>query len=357
MIDLIIEILRGSKSQQQVKDCLVLGVTDGIKFKSRASRKQAEQLKFTEAQATAILEMRLYKLIGLEIEALQKEYEITLEHIETYQDLLNNYDSMANLIVKELKAIKKEYGRERRTVVENGEEAVYEEKKAEAMEVVFLMDRFGYARTVDPAVYERNKEAADAESKYVLFCMNTDKLCVMTDTGSQHLLKVMDVPYGKFRDKGKPIDNICNYDGKTERIIFVDTLQKVRMSVLIFVTEKGMIKQVEGTEFDVAKRTIAATKLGEEDKVVSIATLGEAQTCVFRSHQGMCLRIAISEIPQKKKAAIGVRGMKLDGEDRIEEVYYPDSEKDKVIYYKEKEVHLDKLKIAGRDTKGTRIRV
>ena len=107
VIDLIIEILRGSKSQQQVKDCLVLGVTDGIKFKSRASRKQAEQLKFTEAQASAILEMRLYKLIGLEIEALQKEYETTLEHIETYQDLLNNYDSMANLIVKELKAIKK----------------------------------------------------------------------------------------------------------------------------------------------------------------------------------------------------------------------------------------------------------
>ena len=117
MIDLIIEILRGSKSQQQVKDCLVLGVTDGIKFKSRASRKQAEQLKFTEAQAAAILEMRLYKLIGLEIEALQKEYEITLEHIETYQDLLNNYDSMANLIVKELKAIKKEYVSERLTVV------------------------------------------------------------------------------------------------------------------------------------------------------------------------------------------------------------------------------------------------
>ncbi len=357
VIDLIIEILRGSKSQQQVKDCLVLGVTDGIKFKSRASKKQAEQLKFTEAQATAILEMRLYKLIGLEIEALQKEYETTLQHIDTYQDLLNNYDSMANLIVKELKAIKKEYGRERRTVVENGEEAVYEEKKAEAMEVVFLMDRFGYARTIDPAVYERNKEAADAESKYVLSCMNTDKICVMTDTGSQHLLKVMDVPYGKFRDKGKPIDNICNYDGKTERVIYVDTLQKVRMSVFIFVTEKGMIKQVEGAEFDVAKRTIAATKLLDGDKVVSIAALGEAQTCVFRTHQGMCLRIAISEIPQKKKAAIGVRGMKLDGEDRIEEVYYPDSEKDKVIFYKEKEVHLDKLKIAGRDTKGTRIRV
>ena len=357
VIDLIIEILRGSKSQQQVKDCLVLCVTDGINFISRTSKYQAEQLKFTEAQATAILEMRLYKLIGLEIEALQKDYETTLAHIADYQDLLSNYDSMANLIIRELKAMKKEFGRPRRTVVENGQEAVYEEKKPEAMEVVFLMDRFGYARTVDPAVYERNKEAADAESKYVLFCMNTDKLCIMTDTGNQHLLRVMDVPYGKFRDKGKPIDNCCNYDGKTERIVFADALQKVRMSVLIFVTEKGMIKQVEGTEFDVAKRTIAATKLADGDKVVSIACLGEAQTCVFRTHQGMCLRISISEIPQKKKAAIGVRGMKLDEEDRIEAVYYPDTEKDKVIYFKEKEVHLDRLKIAGRDTKGTKIRV
>ncbi len=90
--------------------------------------------------------MRLYKLIGLEIEALQKEHEETMNKIATYEDILNNYDSMAAVIMEELDRIKKEYARKRRTVVENAEEAVYEEKKMEEQEVVFLMDRFGYMR-------------------------------------------------------------------------------------------------------------------------------------------------------------------------------------------------------------------
>ena len=239
VIDLIIEILRGSKSREQAKECLVNGVTEGIKFKSRTSKKQAEQLRFTDAQATAILEMRLYKLIGLEIAALQKEHDETVKNIARYEDLLNNYGSMAKQIVKELQSFKKEYAVPRKTVVENGEEAVYEEKKIEEMEVVFLMDRFGYARTVDAATYERNKETADAENRYVISCMNTDKICLFTDMGSQHLIKVLDVPFGKFRDKGKPIDNFCNYSSAQETIVYAESLQRVKMSLLIFGTAQG----------------------------------------------------------------------------------------------------------------------
>ena len=165
VIDLIIEILRGSKSVKDARACLVNGVTDNIRFKSAISKKMAALLRFTERQATAILEMRLYRLIGLEIEALRMEHEQTLKNIARYEDILNNYDSMAGVIMEELDACKKEYGRKRRTAVENAEEAVFEEKKIEEQEVVFLMDRFGYARTVDPSVYERNKEAADSENK------------------------------------------------------------------------------------------------------------------------------------------------------------------------------------------------
>lgn len=356
VIDLIIEILRGSKNQKQAKDCLINGVTEGIKFKSRTSRRLASELRFTEAQAAAILEMRLYKLIGLELEALLKEHDQTLKNIEKYEDVLNNYDSMARLIIRELKALKKEYAVPRKTVVENAAEAVYEEKKVEEMEVVFLMDRFGYARTVDVPTYERNKEAADAESRYVIPCMNTDKICVFTDKGSQHLIKVLDLPFGKFRDKGKPIDNFCNYNSSEETFVFAESLQKVKMSILIFGTEQGMVKQVEGSEFDVAKRTISASKLQEGDKVLSIRCMGEAETLVFRTAQGMCLRIPIGDIPQKKKGAIGVRGIKLNAGDKVEAMYYPDSQNDKTIVFKEKEVHLDKLKIGSRDTKGTKIR-
>ncbi len=201
VIDLIIEILRGSKSVKDARNCLVNGVTDNIKFKSGISKKMAAMLRFTERQATAILEMRLYKLIGLEIEALQKEHEETLKHIARYEDILNNYDSMAQVIMDELDAFRKEYGRKRRTAIENAEEAVFEEKKIEEQEVVFLMDRFGYAKTVDVSVYERNREAADSENKYIIHCMNTGKICIFTDTGKMHQIKVLDLPYGKFRDK------------------------------------------------------------------------------------------------------------------------------------------------------------
>ena len=149
VIDLIIEILRGSKSRDQVKKCLVEGITEGIKFKSKASEKAAKNLKFTENQATAILEMRLYRLIGLEIEALQAEYDQTMKNIASYEDILNNYDSMCEVIIEELDGIKKEYSTKRRTVIENAEEAVYEEKKMEETEVCFLMDRFGYMRLID----------------------------------------------------------------------------------------------------------------------------------------------------------------------------------------------------------------
>ena len=108
VIDLIIEILRGSQSVKDARACLTKGITENIKFKSNISRKMAAMLRFTERQANAILEMRLYKLIGLEIAALMKEHETTLANIAKYEDILNNYDSMAAVIMEDLDQIKKE---------------------------------------------------------------------------------------------------------------------------------------------------------------------------------------------------------------------------------------------------------
>ena len=111
VIDLIIEILRGSKNIKEAKDCLVNGNTENIRFKTEQSRKDAAQLHFTERQATAILEMRLYRLIGLEIQALRKEYEETMNRIQTYSRILEDRGEMAKVIIRELKEIQKEYGR------------------------------------------------------------------------------------------------------------------------------------------------------------------------------------------------------------------------------------------------------
>ena len=356
VIDLIIEILRGSKSVKDARECLVNGVTDNITFKSKISKKMAALLRFTERQATAILEMRLYRLIGLEIEALRAEHEQTLANIARYEDILNNYDSMAGVIMEELDSYKKEYGRKRRTVIENAEEAVYEEKKIEEQEVVFLMDRFGYARTVDVSVYERNKEAADSENKYIVHCTNTGRLCVFTDMGRMHQVNVLDVPYGKFRDKGTPIDNVSNYSSEEEQIIMVCDAEQMRFAHLLFATAQGMIKRVEGTEFQVSKRTIAATKLQEGDRLICVKVVNDSQNTVLQTRGGYFLRFQAVEIPVKKKAAVGVRGIRLQKKDELEEVYLFEEGTESKIHYNEKEVTLNRLKLAKRDGVGTKYR-
>ena len=354
VIDLIIEILRGSKSIKEAKACLTDGITENIKFKSNISKKMASMLRFTERQATAILEMRLYKLIGLEIEALQAEHEQTLKSIARYEDILNNYDSMAEVIIEDLDAIKKTYARKRRTIVENAEEAVFEEKKIEEQEVVFLMDRFGYARTVDVSTYERNREAADSENKYIVSCLNTGKICLFTNAGKMHQVKVPDIPYGKFRDKGTPIDNLSNYNSTEEQIVFVCDEGSLSMAKLLFATKQGMLKQVDGSEFQVAKRTIAATKLLEEDEVICVQVVTEGQSIVLQTMNGYFLRFASTEVPEKKKGAVGVRGIKLQKKDELEQVYLLEEVVEQKVLYKEKEVTLNRLKLARRDGIGTK---
>ncbi len=356
VIDLIIEILRGSKDRSMAKACLVEGKTEGIRFKSKESKIMAAQLQFSEKQANAILEMRLYKLIGLEIEALINEHEETMANIYRYEDILARRDSMAQVIMNELDDIKRAYAVPRKTVITNAEEAVYEEKKVEEMEVVFLMDRFGYAKTVDTATYERNKEAADAENKYIVRCKNTGKVCLFTNIGQLHTIKVSDIPFGKFRDKGIPVDNVSNYSADKEQILCVTSQTELNLYRMIFVTKTAMTKVVDGGEFDVSKRLVAATKLNDNDEVVSVTVIKEQRNIVLQSKDGFFLRFPIEEIPEKKKGAVGVRAMKLGAGDFIESVYYTQNAVETSIKYKNKNLILNSLKPGKRDTKGTKVR-
>ena len=303
--------------------------------------------------------MRLQKLIGLEIEALRKEHKETVRKIARYEDILNNYSSMVSVILEDLEQIKKEYGRPRKTAIEDAREIVFEETKVEEMDVVFLMDRFGYAKTIDVAAFERNKESALSENRYVFQCRNTDKICIFTDLGQMHTVKVQDLPYGRFRDKGTPIDNLGNYSSAAEQMVYVDSLEHIRNHKLLFVSRAGMVKQVNGSEFDVVKRTISATKLSEEaDRLVFAGVCDESEYVVLQSGDGCFLKFLVQEVPEKKKAAIGVRGIRLSDGDHVEHAYLISSGMECRILYKEKEISLNtRIKPGKRDGKGIKIRV
>ena len=129
-------------------------------------------------------------------------------------------------------------------------------------------------------------------------------------------------------------------------------------SKLLFLTKKAFGKVVDGTEFDVLKRTVAATNLSDGDEVLLITPLSmETRQILLQSLKGFFLRFALSEIPEKKKGAVGVRTMKLSADDRLEEAYLMNFADERTILYKDKEIPMTCVKNTHRDTKGTKIRV
>ena len=346
VIDLIIAVLRGSKNMKDAKECLMTGNTEKIKFRVPGFEADAKNLHFTERQATAILEMRLYKLIGLEILALQKAYKETLRKIREYKHILSNQKNMDVVIKEDLDSIKAEFAEPRRTLIEDGEEMVYVEAKEEAKEVIFVMDRFGYCKTMDRSIYERNQETVDSENVWVLPVMTDDKLCMFSDTGNMYQVKVAEFPTLKMKDKGIPIENVSKFDGKTETILFMLPASGFTGKKFLFATAQAAVKIVPGEEFITANKTVVATKLAGEDKLTEIREIGTeidgTRDVVLQTVDGMFLKFQLEEI-------------RLEKEDTLEHVYLPDM--DGTAVYKGKEVALGRLKVAKRDGKGTKIRL
>lgn len=354
VIDLIIAILRGSKNLKDAKACLMNGDTSNIQFKHEGFLEDAQKLRFTEKQASAILEMRLYKLIGLEILALEKEYKESVRKIAQYQKILKNRANMNTVIKEDLEHIKKEFAMPRRTLIEDGKEAVYVETPVEVQEVVFVMDKFGYCKLLDKSTYERNQETVDSEYPHILRCLNTDKLCIFTNTGNLHQVKMMDVPNGKLRDKGTPVDNLSKYDGMKEEIIYLINLEALLCQKLLFATKMASVKLVPTVEFITNNRTVASTKFQEGDRLIAIRPIGMETEVVLQTAGGVFLRFPIQEIPEMKKNSRGVRGIKLEAGDELERVYLTGEEP--VIQYKKKEIQLNRLRIGKRDGKGSKYR-
>ena len=355
VIDLIIEILRGSRDRAMAKRCLVSGETEGIRFRYDTSREMAAQLRFTEVQADAILDMRLYRLIGLEIEALMKEHEETVANIYKYEDILENRSAMTKVIRADLLSFKKKYSQPRRTEIIQGQEAVYVAETEDVdRELVFVMDRFGYAKTMEPGIFSRNEAAARENYRFCFPCRSSGRICLFTKEGQLYTLKTADLPAGRMRDKGIPVDNISNYDSSREEILYAASQEALRLDKVVFVTQSGMVKAVPGTEFDVIKKTVAATKLAPDDRVVLAAAIGDASSIVLQSRNGMFLRFSVEELPEQKKNAIGARGIRLAEGDLVENAWLLSQGDKTVAEMHDVQIDLTRLRISRRDGKGTK---
>ena len=356
-IDAIIALLRSSQKQEEAKKALMGEGSEGIRLRERDReyREQIRDFRFTERQAQAILDMKLSKLIGLELLALQREYRESLKSIKEYRGILSSRERANELLAQELSEIRERYFVPRRTLLEDGKDAVYDESAVEEMQVVYVQDRFGYVKLLDETVYQRNQEALLSESRFLIPCKNTDRILLFTDQGRLHQIRLLDVPLGKFRDKGVPIDNISKYSASEEEILFAAAKAELSGKELLFVSQTGLAKRVPSEEFDTANRLVSATKLQEGDRVASVlfAPKESEEDLVLQSEASYFLRFPIKELPLQKKNAKGVLSMKLGRGDRIRSALLiaPGSER---LSTEKGELMLSRLKQSHRGGRGTK---
>lgn len=337
VLDAVIETIRGSKTKTEAKECLMTGNVDNIKYRIAEDKKIAKTFDFTELQADAILDMRLSRLIGLELEALKKENEKTKQNIEKYIKILSDKKYMKKVIKDDLESIIKEYGQPRKTSIKNIEKAVIKKESPKAFKEVVLMDKFGYVRAVSDTVYEKNKEAADSESKWVIPVMSDDKVVFITENGIMHTVPANKIPFGKFRDKSIPVDNVSTLDTTTDLILYAEAMRDMTgetarstadetassKNVYVIVTNLGGVKKLPGAEFSVKSKNTKYIKLKDGEVCTDFVKIEKSEPeIVLVSEAGRFLRFAAADIPEKKRGAGTVAGIAMKAGEKLSDVFF-----------------------------------
>lgn len=337
VLDAVIETIRGSKTKAEAKECLMTGKVDNIKYRIAEDKKIAKTFDFTEMQADAILDMRLSRLIGLELEALKKENEKTKQNIEKYTKILSDKKYMKKVIKDDLEHIIKEYGQPRKTSIKNIEKAVIKKEAPKAFKEVVLMDKFGYVRAVSDTVYEKNKDAADSESKWVIPVMSDDKVVFITENGIMHTVPANKIPFGKFRDKSIPVDNVSTLDTTTDLILYAEAMRDMagetagdtagetarNKNVYVIVTNLGGVKKLPGAEFSVKSKNTKYIKLKDGEVCTDFVKVEKSEPeIVLVSEAGRFLRFSAADIPEKKRGAGTVAGIAMKDGEKLSDVFF-----------------------------------
>ena len=354
LIDAIIATIRASKTREDAKTHLTTGKCKNVKIKDKKLAKVAAKFNFTALQADAILDMRLYKLIGLEITQLNDEYKDTLAKIKLYKSILKEKNKADALIIDDIKRIKKEYGVARRTTFEDAEDIVLEEPKAEVIDVIYCQDKFGYCKVMDPNLYEKNKETVDTNNQYVFSAKTDERVVIFGSKGFMHQIRLDKVPMLKTNDKGKPIDNLSKFLSSEETIAGVTTTKNIDDVYLFFVTKNGLIKFSESSDYKTQNAKVVATKINTDDEVVKVLISFADKDLVIRTKDDYFLRLKPDEIPLLGRATKGVKGIKLSKDDYVNDAYILDD--DTVVSIEGKNKNLNQLPRGKKATKGSKIK-
>ncbi len=368
-IDLIIEILRGSKKKADAKACLMHGDTSNITFRFKGSQADAQQLCFTERQTDAILAMQLSQLIGLELEALKKEIKDAERKIKEYTGLLGSSKKMDEKMIQDMEEIKSKYATPRKTEIQDFGEVKLKKVEVVKQDVAVLIDRFFYIKVVDKSVYDKNLEQIQKEYRCYAEMSTTDRIAVFTDENQMYMVKVSDLIKqiskkntakkgkavsvgGKLSDKGIQIFECCgmNHDAN---ILFMDSIERMRDKTLLFIFANGKAKRVDGAEFDVTRKVSQAAKASEA--IAHISVVEEGDQVVVKSNNGYYVRTDVDEISIQGKGASGLGLIRLAKDDYVD--YAATGHVSGSFTIGEEEYPFTRIKHTNRNVSGTKLRL
>lgn len=312
-IDRVITVIRSSKDTALAKLNLM------------------KEFKFSDLQATAILEMKLAKLAGLERKNVELELKEKQELIKELEALLASPKKMLGVIASELKEIREKYADERRTrVIKGGVKAINEEDLIPEKESVLVFTKGGYVKRTDPSEYRAQKRGGvgviDIEPKEedfvtMLVSANTHSdLLFFTNRGKAYQIKMYDIPEGRRATKGKSIMNFIALEGdeKVTSILPIDKETKKTIECLMMVTSLGVTKKVGAESFkDVRRSGLIAIKLDKGDELQAVLAIAKGDDVMLATALGQSIRFKESDVREMGRTAGGVRAMKLGKGDTI----------------------------------------
>ncbi len=312
-IDRVISIIRASKDTAVAKLNLM------------------KEFKFSDIQATAILEMKLQKLAGLERKNVELELKEKQELIKELEALLASPKKMLKIIGDELKEIKEKYNDIRKTrIVKGGVKAINEEDLIPEKESVWVFTKGGYVKRTDPSEYHTQKRGGvgviDIETKEedfvtMLVSANTHSdLLFFTNLGKAYQIKMYDIPEGKRATKGKSIMNFISLGGeeKVTSILPIDKETKKTIETLMMVTKMGITKKVGAESFkDVRRSGLIAIKLDDGDELQAVLSISKGDDVMLATTLGQSIRFQEKDVREMGRSAGGVRAIKLSKGDFV----------------------------------------
>ena len=308
-IDEVVKIIKESKDTPTAKKALM------------------ERFDLSDIQSQAILDMRLAKITGLEIDKLNEEYEQLKKDIEYYNSILNSKSKLMSVIREEIVDIKNRYGDERKTEIADSIDDIDYEDLIPNDEMVVTITHNGYIKRTLLNNFTAQKRggkgkigAANKSEDFVeeiIYTTNKSHLFIFTTKGKVHFLKVYQIPEQSRDSKGRHISNLLSLDENEKIASFLTLPEKDETKSIFFATKYGVVKRVKTVEFKSGRSGIIALNLRDNDEIVTTLLTGDDDKVFLATRDGKTIQFSVEDVRPMGRTATGVRGIMLERDDVV----------------------------------------